>query len=77
MQPGWHSTYISAKFSNVDISLSTGLMSITAKLLHRVLFDPTIVSILEGAKTSDQERGRLREHLDAMPSAETSGPSTI
>jgi hypothetical protein len=76
-QPGWLSTYISAKFSNVDIRLSTGLMSITAKLLHRVLFDPTIVSILEGAGTSDRERRRLREHLDAMPSAETSGPSTI
>jgi hypothetical protein len=73
-QPGWLSTYINSKFSNVDIRLSTGLMSITAKLLHRVVFDPTIVSILEGAETSAQERRRLREHLDAMPSAETCGP---
>ena len=68
-QPSWLSTYVSAKFSNVDILLSTNLMSITAKLLHRVLFDPTIVSILEDARTSDQERRRLRKHLDAMPSA--------
>ena len=73
-QPGWLSTGINAKFSNVDIRLSTDLMSITAKLLHRVIFDPSIVSILEGAETSAQERRRLREHLDVMPSVETSGP---
>ena len=62
-------THLDAKFSNVDVHLSTGVMSITAKLLHRVLFDPTIVSLLEGAKTSDQERRQLRRHLDVMSSA--------
>ena len=69
IQGGWRVTHLDAKFSNVDVRLSTGVMSITAKLLHTVLFDPTILSLLEGAETSAQERRRLREHLDAMPGA--------
>jgi hypothetical protein len=69
VQGGWGVTHLDAKFSNVDVRLSTGVMSITAKLLHTVLFDPTILSLLEGAETSAQERRRLREHLDAMPGA--------
>ena len=66
---GWGVTHLDAKFSNVDVRLSTGVMSITAKLLHTVLFDPTILSLLEGAETSAQERRRLRKQLDAMSSA--------
>jgi len=66
---GWSSTHIDAKFSNVDVHLSTGVMSIAAKLLHRILFDTTIMSMLEDAKTSQEERRRLREYLNAMPSA--------
>ncbi len=69
---GLHLTHLDAKLSNVDVHLSTGVMSITAKMLHRVLFDPTITSILEGAKTSAQERRQLRKHLNAMPGAEAS-----
>jgi hypothetical protein len=64
---GWHLTHLDAKFSNVDVNLSTAVMSITAKMLHRVLFDPTITSILEGAKTRAQEQQRLREHLNVLP----------
>ena len=69
---GLHLTHLDAKLSNVDVHLSTGVMSITAKMLHKVLFDPTITSILEGAKTSAQERRQLRKHLNAMPGAEAS-----
>jgi hypothetical protein len=71
-QVNWSVTHLDAKFSNVDVRLSTGVMSITAKLLHRVLFDPIIMSILEGGTTSAQERRRLRAHLDAMPRPDTS-----
>ena len=63
----WNVTHLDAKFSNVDVRLSTGIMSIVARLLHRVLFDPAILSLLEGAKTSIQERRQLRRYLDAMP----------
>ena len=63
---GWHLTHLDAKFSNVDVRISTGVMSITAKMLRKTLFDPTITSILEGAKTSAQERRQLRKHLNAM-----------
>jgi hypothetical protein len=62
----WQMTHLDAKYSNVDVRLCTGAMSNAAKLLHRILFDPTIVSILENAKTSDQERRGLREHLNAI-----------
>jgi hypothetical protein len=62
-------THLDAKSSNADVRLSTDVMSIAAKLLHIVLFDPTILSLLEGAETSAQERRRLREHLDAVPAA--------
>jgi hypothetical protein len=74
---GWDVTHLDAKFANVDVRLSTSVMSIAARLLHRVLFDPTIVSLLENAKTSKQERRRLREHLNAMPShvVTVAGPS--
>ncbi len=65
----WGVTHLDAKFSNVDVHLSTGVMSIAARLLHRVLFDETITSHLEDAKTSKQEERWLRRHLDAMPSA--------
>jgi hypothetical protein len=41
-------------------------MSIAAKLLQRVLFDATIMSLLESAETSDEERRRLRAHLDGL-----------
>jgi hypothetical protein len=48
------------------VRLSTGVMSIAARLLHKVLFDPAILSQLEGAKTSKQERRQLRKYLDAI-----------
>jgi hypothetical protein len=62
----WNVTYLDAKSSNVDVRLSTGVMSIAGRLLHKVLFDPAILSQLEGAKTSPPERRRLRKYLDAM-----------
>lgn len=63
---------IDAKRSNVDANLSTGVMSIAAKLLHRILFDTTIMLILEGAKNSKEERRGLREHLNKLASAGSS-----
>jgi hypothetical protein len=68
----WYVTHLDAKFANVDVRLSAGVMSIAAKMLNRVLFDPAITSMLEGAKTSAQERRGLRKLLNEMPSLEAS-----
>jgi len=76
-QLGWYLTHLDAKFSNVDVRLSTGVMSIAAKLLHRILFDPTILSILESATTSAQERRRLRKHLNAIPVADIAAHASV
>jgi hypothetical protein len=69
----WADSWTSLRRLSVDVRLSTGVMSITAKLLHRVLFDSAIVSILEGAGTSEQAAapqtpGRNAERTNASSS---------
>jgi hypothetical protein len=44
-------------------------MSIAVKMLHRVIFDPELLSIIEQSKTRDQERRGIRKYLDALPAA--------
>jgi hypothetical protein len=65
----WAVTHIDAKFANVDVRLSSELMSIAVKMLHRVIFDPELLSIIEQSKTRDQERRGIRKYLDALPAA--------
>jgi Apea-like HEPN len=63
----WTVTHIDAKSAHVDVSLSSELMSIAVKMLHRVLFDQTLLSIIENAETRDQERRGIRSYVDALP----------
>jgi len=65
----WGVTHIDAKFSNVDVHLSSELMSIAVKMLHRVIFDPNLLSIIENSKTRDQERRGIRKYVDALPAS--------
>jgi hypothetical protein len=65
----WTVTHIDAKFANVDVRLSSELMSIAVKMLHRVIFDPVLLSIIEKSKTRDQERKGIRKYVDALPAA--------
>jgi hypothetical protein len=52
--------------AHVDVSLSSELMTIAVKMLHRVIFDPTLLSIIEDAKTRDQERRGIRDYVNAL-----------
>jgi len=49
------------------VCLSSELMSIAVKMLHRVMFDPKLLSIIENSKTRDQERRGIREYVNALP----------
>jgi hypothetical protein len=59
----WARTHLDAKFSNVDVQLSSGVMSIVVKMLHRVLFDARLMSLIENAKDPAEERRLLRGYL--------------
>jgi hypothetical protein len=65
----WAVTHIDAKFANVDVRLSSELMSIAVKMLHRVMFDPKLLSIIENSKTRDEERRGIRKYVDALPAS--------
>ena len=65
----WHVTNIDAKWSNVDIRLSSDLMSMAAKMLHRVIFDPNLLSIIENSKTRNGERKAIRRYVDSLTDA--------
>jgi Apea-like HEPN len=65
----WGVTHIDAKFANVDIHLSSEVLSIAVKLLRRVLFDPKILSVFENAKTGKQKRRAIRGYVNPLPDA--------
>jgi hypothetical protein len=60
----WAQTHLDAKFSNVDVHLSSGVMSIAVKMLQTVIFDARLMSIIENAETSKKETWALRGHLE-------------
>ena len=64
----WGLTHLSAKSSNVDVRLSSDVMSIAVKMLHRVIFDAELMSIIDNTKTAKQEQRAIRRYVNSLPS---------
>jgi hypothetical protein len=47
-------------------------MSITVKLLHRILFDVELMRRIENVQDITQERTAIRTYLDSLPEVEAS-----
>jgi hypothetical protein len=54
----WAVTHLDAKFANVDVRLSSEVMSIAVKMLHRVIFDSKLMSVIEDAKLESKNKGQ-------------------
>ena len=63
----WNVTHLDAKFANVDVRMSSEVMSIAVKMLHRVIFDPELMSLIERAASPTLERRAIRKYVQALP----------
>jgi hypothetical protein len=66
-----HDTHLDAKSANVDTRLVTDVMSITVKMLHRILLDPDLMRRIENSPNRTQERESISEYLASLPEVGT------
>jgi hypothetical protein len=62
-----HDTHLDAVFANIDTRLMTDVMSITVKMLHRILLDHDLMCRIENSSDREQERAAIREYLTSLP----------